>query len=80
MNPDGPMMKHASQAQRSTGYTELLDPRFTEEKLAEIYGQWTGVIPSVHFSHMGWKQVGRCVYCSCGDRLYDGKLPVYNET
>lgn len=79
MNPDGPMMKHANRAQ-STGYIDLLDKRFTEEGLKEVMGQWTGVIASEHFSHTGWKQVGRCVYCSCGDRLYDGKLPVYNET
>ena len=29
----------------------------------------------IHLDHPQWKQVGRCVYCGCGDRLYNGKLP-----
>jgi hypothetical protein len=26
--------------------------------------------------HHTWKQVGRCVYCECGVRLYQGHLPI----
>jgi hypothetical protein len=28
----------------------------------------------LHEEHV-WEQVGRCVYCECGERLYQGYLP-----
>lgn len=27
-----------------------------------------------HADH-AWRQVGRCVYCECGQRLYQGRKP-----
>lgn len=29
----------------------------------------------VHDGHGPWRQAGQCVYCSCGARLYQGKIP-----
>lgn len=30
--------------------------------------------PSDHVKQP-WEKIGRCVYCACGARLYDGELP-----
>jgi hypothetical protein len=27
-----------------------------------------------------WEQIGRCVYCECGERLYQGYLPAHRRT
>lgn len=28
-----------------------------------------------HDEHGRWQQIGRCVYCKCGTRLFQGTLP-----
>lgn len=28
-----------------------------------------------HAEHGDWHETGRCVWCSCGARLYQGRLP-----
>jgi hypothetical protein len=30
---------------------------------------------ALHVDHEPWEQVGACVYCGCGERLYHGTLP-----
>lgn len=30
---------------------------------------------AAHAAHGPWRQVDRCVYCACGTRLYQGRLP-----
>ena len=28
-----------------------------------------------HVDHGDWQQTGRCVYCACGARLFNGGMP-----
>ena len=32
-----------------------------------------------HNSHGAWRQAGRCTYCACGRRLYQGRAPKTQE-
>lgn len=32
-----------------------------------------------HFNHGPWHKTGQCVYCTCGERLYQGTVPVTDE-
>lgn len=34
---------------------------------------------AIHITHGPWKQVGRCVYCACGARIYSGRIPRTND-
>lgn len=36
-------------------------------------------VDAEHFGHR-WQQVGRCVYCECGPRLYQGTIPEGHPT
>lgn len=48
-------------------------PVYKDEKAAFV-GKFTRSMV-VHRRHGGWRQVGRCVYCSCGTRLGTGTVP-----
>lgn len=46
-----------------------------DEKVYFALSEWG--VSAEHFGHP-WRQVGRCVYCSCepgGPRLYQGTIP-----
>ena len=32
-----------------------------------------------HATHGRWRKIGRCVYCFCGERLYQGGPPKTEE-
>jgi hypothetical protein len=49
--------------------TDQID-KFAVEKALEAFDR----LLSAHEDHT-WKQVGRCVFCECGARLYQGRLP-----
>lgn len=34
-----------------------------------------GALLAEHQAHGEWHQVGPCVYCKCGRRLYQGRVP-----
>lgn len=49
-------------------------PPLTPEQIREALGA-TADLFREHVDHAGWEQVGLAVFCSCGKRLFIGKMP-----
>lgn len=59
---EGPLHQHNQQAARD------------RTRIIRALGKWADEMGE-HTDHGNWEQVGRCVYCGCGARLYQGTLP-----
>lgn len=46
----------------------------TPEQIREALGAAADLFRE-HVNHAGWEQVGLAVFCSCGKRLFIGKMP-----
>lgn len=72
----GAMDAHARRAvsDRTRRIREQQGPPLTEEQIRAALEGWAESF-GAHVAHAGWRQVGPCVYCSCGERLYQGRMP-----
>jgi hypothetical protein len=73
---EGPLHAHNRQAARDRARVlrEQQGPPLTPDEIRAALGRWADEM-GAHVDHGNWHEVGRCVYCGCGARLYQGRLP-----
>ncbi len=75
---EGPMHAHNRQAARDQSRYQAELPAKERHNQPppekDFCDPFLQIIAKDHFDHEYWKQIGRCVYCSCGVRMFQGSL------